>query len=218
MEQINEEKSKLENIKDILDNLQESILENHLIQDNKYLFAFNEQLYRVRMPSQKEKSIADVVKNKLYLELVKEGSNYTRKQLKLLLKEKQNIDIEELEKTRNKLQEDLKVLYYELAEKLSDNIEAIEQFQEKIIKLKYDLKSLCIEIATYLMPSIEDRLEKVYIEQLTFSCTERLIKEENQEDKWIKVWKSLEEYQNESSGLEDRSASGMIALLVQVNS
>jgi len=207
-----EEKSNLEKVQDIMTGLQSNILHTHLIEDNKYIFNYQTAVYRVRMPSQKEKSDAEIMRNKMQIKLLSEGTNLTRKQLIKLLKEKQNIDIAEMEERKKKLKEEIETSYYDLAQTLTNNEIQVNVYVEKIIGLKNQFQTLAIEISTWLMPSIEDRLEKEYLEYLTYLCTEKSI-----QDIWVNVWSTLEAYQNENTGLENLAAEGMIALMLHIN-
>lgn len=211
-----ETKLKLEQIKDILASLNDTILQSHLIQDNKYTFNFQDKLYRVKMPSQRDKVNANDIMNKLYMKLINENMKLpenerhkTRVQLKQALKDSGLIDIAQLEKNKADLYKELNNLYNELAQVLSENIETIKQYEQKIIPIRDEFQKVSITIANYLQASIEDRKEKVYYEYLTYTCTEYL-----ENNNWVKVWNQFEDYQNETSGLEDKAAEGMIALLM----
>jgi hypothetical protein len=214
--------NKLEEIHNIFSELDNQILNSELIQDNKLMFLFDEKIYRVRTPNQKEKVIADNERNKLYIRLVSENvtlpleqRHKTKDQLKEILKYT-NIDIDALEKEKEVILKEIRELYLELALKLSHQSNEIKFLQDKIKLSLEKLQKKAFEITTYLLPCIESRLEKEYVEFLAALCTEKVISEDNN-DKWVSVWSSLEEFQNENSGLENKAVEGMVKLLINAN-
>lgn len=202
-----------EKAKELLATLDSPYNDSSIIQDNKVLFINDGVLYRCRMPSQREKTLAEDKKNRLYGELLEVGGYKTRKQLKQLLKDKQDIDIDKLEVEKNLLQEEIKNgLYLSLATKGSDDTETIESIKQKINELRLKHMQLSLEISGHLSACIEDRLEKEYIEYITYLCTERV--DEKDETKSSKIWNSYDEFQNANTKVETKAIQHTVILLL----
>jgi hypothetical protein len=129
-----------------------------------------------------------------------------------LLKTKQNIDIEQLEVKKQKVQSDLQNLYLVLAPKLSNEVEVIDALKQKIVDIKKAYMQISLEIVNYLNPCIEDRLEKEYIEYLTYLCTETFA----EGDKWNKTWESYNDFQSKNSKLENKAVEHFVYLFVNI--
>ena len=91
MEEIDQEK--IEEIKDLLISYNSDFVNESLIKDNKCVFYYNDKIYRVRMPNQRQQSEADHEKYKLYGKLIKTQGYYLKNPLVKILKETQEIDI-----------------------------------------------------------------------------------------------------------------------------
>lgn len=212
MEEQNELSPVSEHIQSLLGTLESTLNDTSIIQDNKLNFIIEDSLYRCRMPNQREKTEAEDRKNRLYIKLLQEGGFLTRKQLKNLLKENQNIDIDKMEEEKYKLVTELQNLYLTLAPKLSSDIDAINSLKEKILNVKKAHMDISLEIVNYLSPCIEDRLEKEYIEYLTYLCTEKCVGN----DTWEKTWATYNDFQNQNSKLENKAVEHFVYLFVNV--
>jgi hypothetical protein len=202
-----------EKAKELLTTLEMPYNDSSLIQDNKILFTVDGALYRCRMPSQREKTLAEDKKNRIYGELLEKGGYKTRKQLKHLLKEHNNIDIDQLEAEKNLIQEEIKnSLYLSLATKTNDDIETIDSLKKKIEDLRLKHIQLALEISTHLCASIEDRLEKEFIEYIAFLCTEKA--DDKDADKWNSIWTSYDEFQNANTKVETKAIQHTVILLL----
>ncbi len=208
---ITPEKS-LQKIKDILDTMDVKIDNTSLIQDNKIIYKFNDKLYRCRMPSQRERAEAEDFKNKCQVRLMSEGGYKSRNQLRKILKENGTIDLDTLEAEKLKLQEDLKQVWLDMAVLLDEEQSAIDIMKAKAIAIENKHYDICIEVANYLSPSMEDRIEKEYVEYLTYFCTEKIKLDSS--DAFEPVWKSFKEFQDDTSYLPNKSVVILTHLLL----
>lgn len=201
----------VEKLQEILDTLDTDFSNPSIIQDNKFIFKLGDYLYRSRMPNQKERSEAEAIKDKLYGRLLQEGGYLTRKQLiKLLLK--QDIDVIDLQDKKIKLEDKLKDNYLELAMAVTGDDVVINKLKADITEIENKHMLLSLEISNFLSPSIEDRLEKDYIEYLTAICTEKL----TGKDDWSPAYTSFEEFQKGDTKLENKAVEAMAHLLVHI--
>lgn len=196
--------------KELLDILDNPLDNASLIQDNKIIFVLENYVYRCRMPNQKERTLALDKRDELKTQLLLKGTFLTKNQIKKLLKEKQNIDIDLLEQEKEKDINVLKNLYLELAILPSSQEEKIEKIKNQIQEAKLIYTKKIYEITEYLSGSIEDKLDKEYIEYLTYLCTEKNIKD----DVWGKIWDSYDDYQTKNTKLEIKSVEYMANLLI----
>lgn len=202
----------LDRIKELLETMEITINNTSLIQDNKIIFKFGEKLYRCRMPNQRERAEADDYKNRYYVKLISEGGYATRKQLKKILKDKNNIDIDILDGEKFILQTQIKEAYLDLAVLLTEQKEAIDNIKEKIKDLESKHFEICIEVSNYLSPSVEDRIEKEYIEYLTYMCTEKISLASP--DAWENLWISYKEFQDDTTKLPNKAVEILAYLIL----
>ena len=194
---------------DSIAELSKNNFDDSLIKDNKICFVIDEKLYRVRMPNQGEQSLTEHQRNLSQLEYMKTEGCITKSQLIAKLKENNVVDIESLEETRESLTKELKKFWFMLATKDSADKNKISEYSDKILKIQQTLQQLAMDIATYLSPSLESRLEKFYVEYLTSVCTE---KQEGNE--WKRIWNSLEEFNNADTVLTNKSVASLTWLLL----
>lgn len=164
-----------------------------LIQDNKLNFEHKGSLYRVRMPNQREYSLADSQKNALYGELIQIENMMTKPKLKKILKEKQNIDLDALQKEADDLEKEMYDVYISLSRKRDTETEAIEKYKKQIEDLMKKRRDLLMDIAGHYESTIESQIENRYMEFLTACCTEKYF-EEDQKGRWEKVWANFDKY------------------------
>lgn len=202
----------LTKIKDLLDSMDVRIDNTSLIQDNKIIYKFQEKLYRCRMPNQRERAEADDFKNKCQIRLMEAGGYKSRKQLRAILKENGMVDLDALEVEKLKLQEDLKQVWMDMAILLDEQSDAIAKIKEKAIDIENKHYDICIEISNYLSPSMEDRIEKEFVEYLTYICTEQIKLDSS--DLWEPVWKSYKEFQEDVTHLPNKAVLILTHLLL----
>jgi CRISPR/Cas system CSM-associated protein Csm2 small subunit len=200
------------NYQAVLEELDKEILNPELIQDNKLYFTVGEDMYRVSMPNQQELTIAEEKRNVYKIELLQKSGTITESKLKKLLKEKQDIDIEEMQKEADDLEKRVIDLYLSLARKRDSEVEDIKKIKEHIQEYLNQRKTIVLEIAEHLSPSIQVQSKNRYMECLTFLCTEKCIKVEKV-DTWEKSWKDFEDYQKDNSKVAMK-AIGMLTHLM----
>jgi hypothetical protein len=189
--------------------LSKNNFDTSLISDNKLCFVIDEALYRVRMPNQGEQSLTEHKRNLMQLEYLKQEGCITRNQLIAQLKNSGVVDIEQLEETRENLTKELKKFWFMLATKDSEDKNKITEYSETIGKIQEKLQNLAMDIATYLSPCLESRLEKFYIEFVTSVCTEQRIGEE-----WKRVWNSFDEFNNADTTISNKALANFTWLLL----
>jgi len=184
---------------------------SYMIQDNKLPFTYNKECYRVRMPSQGEKAEAEDYRSEKQIEFIQRPNCKTKTELRKILKENNVVDIDKLEAQSNHIKKQFKNLYLKLAPKFDEDREGIQSEIEKINELQEKLQEVSQEITKHLSPSLEDRLEGVYLEYLVYLCTEKLVEKE-----WVKVWNTFDEYKKDNSPLATRAVVCMTHLLFNV--
>jgi len=184
---------------------------SYMIQDNKLPFTYNKESYRARMPSQGEKAEAEDYRSEKQIEFIQRPNCKTKAELRKILKENNVVDIDKLEAQSSHIKKQFKNLYLKLAPKFDEDKEGIQTEIDKINELQNELQEVSQEITKHLAPSLEDRLEGVYLEYLVYSCTEKLVEQD-----WIKVWNTFEEYKKDNSLLATRAVVCMTHLLFNV--
>ncbi len=202
----------LEHIKQIIDSLDIKIDNTSLIQDNKIIFKFEDRLYRCRMPNQRERSQAEEQQEKCKTRLYKEGGYQNRNTLKKTLKDSGTVDIDVLEAEKLSLAQQLKDTWLDIAPLGDDQQEQINKLTLKFKELEDKHYNICIEISNYLSPCIEDRAEKVFVEYLTFSCTQGLKSGEG--DEWVSIWKSFSDFEKDDTYLPNKAVMILTHLIL----
>jgi hypothetical protein len=184
---------------------------SYMIQDNKLPFTYNKEFYRARMPSQGEKAEAEDYRSEKQIEFIQRPNCKTRSEIKKILKDNNVVDLDKLDAQCNTIKKQFKNIYLKLAPKYNEDAEGVQADVERIKELQNQLQEVTQEINKHLAPSLEDRLEGVYLEYLVYLCTEKL-KGENFE----RVWKNFEEYKIDNSPLATRAVVCMTNLLFNV--
>ncbi len=203
---------KLSQIKVLLQSLNTEQSAHSIIQDNKALFSYEEKNYRVRLPNQREQTLAEQIKGKLQIKLVQEEGNIDRKQLIKVLKEKQDIDILELEKTQEKIREELHNVFLELAVIDSIEVKKIEELTNKKQDIEMKFLEITIEISGHLEPCIQEITKAEYIRYLSYLCAEKQV----DKDTYEPVWKDYEEYGKDDTGLTYNVIASLNTLLLNI--
>ncbi len=210
--QMSEEK--LERIKQLLLELDSKSFDQAIIQDNKIIFPYKKGLYRCKMPNQKIQSICEDDKNKYQIKLLEEGGYKTKSQLKIILKEKQDIDIDILEKQREEIRTRLKDAFMDLAQTSGDNKSKLKERRDKVQKVREELIECIAEICECLAPSLEERVLKRYYEYATYLCTEK--QTPGEDEKWVKVWDSFEKFEEDETILAYKAVQYLRTLLMSI--
>jgi hypothetical protein len=182
-----------ETLKKAITELESLSFSPELIQDNKICFSYNNEIYRVRMPNQRELMEADRLKNEQQVLLLKQENTLTKKQLKNLLKDTNKADIDLLEKKLEELGNDLCEQYLLLAKVIDADTVTIKKYEDIIKEIKESRYTLLEEISNHLSPAIENQVEGFYMSYLTSVCTEKHKIVENKVE-WFSVWSSFDEY------------------------
>lgn len=199
-------------IKQALRDIQVTSANQAIIQDNKLLFLYNDKSYRVRMPNQEEQNKAEQEQNKLKINLYKDKGNVTRRQWIKILKESQDIDIEELTKEKEKFRQELQDVMLEEALISSDEKEKLQDSELKKLKIEEKFMTTVIEIAEALSPCIEEQAKMQYYRYLSYSCAEL----KNEKNEYISIWKSFDEFKKDDTGLSHKSIDAIQSLLLHI--
>jgi hypothetical protein len=202
---------------EVLRDIERELTDPSIIQDNKLIFKHMEAYYCVRMPNQLEEMMAQDEKNSLFGRLIQTDGYYMKKRLTQILKEKQGVDLDALEDKRYKINVKIQDYQMILAPKRTEETETVAELKAKIERLQEERKEVIIEINKYLSTSIEDQLEKTYVQVLTALCTEKLSIEDGQE-KWSKFWPTMDDFKKETKSILHKSVACMSYLLFNVRS
>jgi hypothetical protein len=203
---------KIVQIKNLLKEMDINQSNQSLIQDNKLIFTKDDKIYRCNMPNQIQQTEAEAKQNQLKVKLIQSDDTITRKRLIQVLKEKQNIDIIELEKNKEKLRKDLQDIYLDLAIVPSDNTEKIEEIRIKKNKIEEQFMEITIEIMELLSPCIEEQVKAIYYKYLAYACTEKQIKE----NEFKLIWIDYTEFEKDDTGLSYKAIEAIQTLLLNI--
>jgi hypothetical protein len=185
-------------VKEMEENFQLSKIEE-LIKDNAIQFDYNEKKYRVRLLGMSEKDELDSLRRKKFNSMLQEkdeqGNYVYLKEVALIkiLKERGDVDIEAIEDKINKLNAEAVNLQLRLGEAISknDNELVLNTYKDQIEEiLKHKIPTLRTEKNLWLGFSLENALLSFVSQVITYLSSEVL-----EEDKWVKVYKSFKEFQ-----------------------
>ena len=193
-------------LKEIQKEMQEKITENlveELIQNNEKEFKYKEETYRVRRPTFKERQEAYEMKNRRYLEMIREmdekGNSkwLSEADLKALYK-KRGTDLDALDNKVRSLEKKKNEYNMKLGKALEDKAidSELEVYKNEIDTINQEENYIILQKAQLLEYSIERQVFIYFYTYLTY-----LITEKKAEDKWLKVWASFEEFKNSSEDL-----------------
>jgi len=166
-----------------------------ILKDNKYDFSFEDKEYRVRLLNMAEKEELDALRRKKFGQLIQDKDILLEKDLIQIYKSR-NIDLEEMQNKIKKLS----------AEKMSNSLkqgEAISKkagesilknYTEKIETLSLQINILSVQIRNLLNYSLENQLANYVIKCLTY-----LALEIKKEDKYVKAFHSIEDFEKNAS-------------------
>ncbi len=210
MEQLSPEK--IAEIKNLLKEMNVNGANQSIIQDNKLIFTKDEKIYRCFMPSQIQQTEAEARQNALKVKLIQSDDTITRKRLIKVLKEKQDIDIVELEKDKEKVLQELKDVQLDLAMTLSDNPKKVQELSAKVLEIEEKFMDVTIEIMTFLSPCIEEQVKSSYYKYLAYTCTEKQIEGE----KFDKVWTDYSDFEKDNTGLSHHALGAIESLILNI--
>jgi len=199
--------------KEILTESISDLLKNNfndaIITDNKLCFIVDKDMYRVRMPNQGEQALVEHKRNLMQLEYGKQEGCVVKAKLIRDLKENNVVDIEQLNEEKEVLIKELKKYWFILATRDSEDEKKIAEYTEKINKIQNALQDVSVDISTYLIPCLQSRLEKFYLEYITVLCTEISV-----DNEWKRVWNTFEEFNLVDASLSNKAIANMTWLLL----
>lgn len=201
-------------LQEVLDELQKDFLNPELIQDNKTYFEDGGKKYRVRMPNQKEQSQANLHRDIKLGEFLTTKGLYRLSEWKKILKENQSIDVDKLQEEADKILKEIIQLHLTVSEKKDSEVETIDKLKQQRNELFLKRRKVIIEKAGWESPCIENKAQDEYYRFLTMLCTEIL--EDETTDKWIRVWKNYDEYENDISKLSTFACGKLSELIFSV--
>ena len=200
MDQIKKEALHNEEVKKILDEMQENYQIDKvqdLIKDNKIEFEFEEKQYRVRLLNSKEKDELDLIRRRRFGQLLKDKDILLEKDLIIAYQEK-GIDIKALDEEINHINNQISDQNYKLGEALAktpgDTI--LNTYKEEIIKLTYKLNELIIQRGHLLEYSLENHLQNYVAQAISYLCLDIKV-----EDKWIRAFGTLDNFMSQDDKL-----------------
>lgn len=157
--------------------------------DNSIVFPHNDKNYRVSRPTLKDKSKLRSARLKKLTELKKDPDILSEEDVKNELKGTEN-DFEDIEMQ-------MKVLYKQLEEMKKkaynsrDNEIALASIEAEADKIKKEFEILSFKKSCLLEGTLEKELHIFCLDYLTY-----LILEVEEEDNWVKVFSTYEEYES----------------------
>ena len=192
-----------------IDDIQE--IEN-LIVDNSVEFLFDSRTYRVRKPNRSERLDIKAMKNKKQNELFKDPANVTETELVDILLQRQNpIDIPQMRKNIHGIQQKIENLAIRLTESPIPNDR--QTLLEEIKALRFEQVTIQLEMSERLSSCIEKQLLDFLREYIVYVVLEKKV-----DEKWIKFFKSYEQFMGTNSEFEDKliyRATHYLAVLMQ---
>ena len=167
------------------------------ISDNKIEFEYNNNKYRVVQPSYKEKMEANKRRLEKQIAMLKEkdeNGNFkymSEKDLYLLYKER-GIDLQEYDRKIELLKNRELELSNQLGKALKEKEQGKEAIKKEIEEVRDRVKELIMDKTYFLEVSIEQQVNVFLYSYFTSIMTEVY-----KDNKWVKVWNSFDEYENE---------------------
>lgn len=184
-----------EEAKDIVAQLKEKhqleMLEEDL-KDNKAEFNYKDIEYRVRLFTRKDKEEIYLLNIKKYNQLLKDPDILKEADLYVVYKNK-GLDIAAIDSEIRRYQAEIMDLHLKLGKEEEDKSpeSVCKAYHDKIVTLQESLYVAIIKRAQLLNHSLENILEE-YISRISlFFSLEKL-----ENEKWIRAFKSLDEYDN----------------------
>lgn len=188
------EQTMLEKIKETI-NLDE--LEN-ILMNNEIKFNHKDKEYRVKKPTQKQKSDIYQSRVKKYTELIQDKGYMLEEDLKKQYKSR-GIDVDNIDKQILELERQKKDFKIKLGEALEKKLadKELEHLANKIEELKNSQHKLSMRRTTLLETSIEQQSILHGYSFLAYLLAEVNVAKNNEPEKWERVWESWKEYEEE---------------------
>jgi hypothetical protein len=162
-----------------------------LINDNKITFVYEDKEYRVRLLNLAEKEELDMLRRRKFGQLLKDKDILLEKDLIIQYKER-GINIEEIDEEVKKLHAEEVDLYMKLGESISknENETILKTYKDKIEELITKKQILETQKTLILALSLENTLLNYAAQVITY-----LSLEEKVENRWQRMFKTLEDFQ-----------------------
>lgn len=179
-----------------------------LLKNNILTFDHDGEKYRVKKPTFGQKKETYNRRNKMLLEYMRDSQYMYEKDLRVVLKETRNIDIDEIDNQYLTLQQKKEDAQLELGKLLDQKADEkkLNIYREEISKIEQKQQLLSFEKAQYLEMSIENQVETEIYLYLAYLLTERLVEESGKEEQWVKVWKTYDDFLNSYEELIDKAS------------
>ena len=200
MDQIKKEALHNEEVKKILDEMQENYQIDKvadLIRDNKIEFSYEDKEYRVRLLNSKEKDELDMIRRRRFGQLLKDKDILLEKDLIIAYQEK-GIDIKSIDEEINHINNQITDQNYKLGEALAktpgDTI--LNTYRKEIINLTYKLNEVIIQRGHLLEYSLENHLQNFVAQAISYLCLDVKV-----EDKWVRAFDKLDTFMEQDDRL-----------------
>ena len=200
MDQIKKEELHNEEVKKILDEMQESYQIDkvaELIKDNKIEFSYEDKEYRVRLLNSKEKDELDMIRRRRFGQLLKDKDILLEKDLIIAYQEK-GIDIKSIDEEINHINNQITDQNYKLGEALAKTPGDVilNTYKKEIINLTYKLHELTIQRGHLLEYSLENHLQNYVAQAISYLCLDVKV-----EDKWVRAFDKLDTFMEQDDRL-----------------
>jgi len=185
-------KTEAENIVSNMEKENELSRIEELIKDNKITFIYNEKKYRVRLLNSAEKEELDLLRRKKFGQLMKDKDIFLEKDLIIQYRER-GINIDELDDQIKKIIAEELTLQLNLGEAISknDNESVLKTYNDQIIELRMKKNIILTQKNLLLQFSLENALLNYVAQIITY-----LSLEHNIDNKWNRMFNTLEEFQS----------------------
>lgn len=187
----------IEHLKEKLKEIDANPFTEAVIKDNKIPFFHDMMMYRSLMPAQSDLMKAKDYEDETRIKLLRNKNSISRIELRKVLKENQNIDIEDLENKKQEVISQINEIYLSLARVNDLNTERIDELGNRIKILVDKFQDIGIEISNHMSFCIENKIEVAFIRYLTACCTEV----QDTEGNWDKVWDSFLTFEKDKTNL-----------------
>lgn len=192
MKQSKEEKKMLakEALKAI-DELEKTVQMEDIVKDNKIEFEVGKNLYRLRLPTNRENRLIDEARRKKYTEIIADDSYLFRKEWIKKYKNK-GIDIKKMDSDIKTYQGEIEKLMLRLAK--TEDTKSIGTLKDEILKVRDERNQIITEKTDLLSYSIEDSLA---IYSISYTCY--IVLEKKTDDKWAKYFETYEKFDDSTN-------------------
>jgi len=183
-----------------------------LLKTNEKIFEYNGVTYRVRKPNFKEKQEAYQKRIEKFTELLKNEKYSLEEDLKQSYK-KRGIDIDVISQEmydKIKKRDELMIQLGELIKNGAPDSD-LQKFKIEVQSLNTEIQLLSIRKTSLLEFSIENQV-LIY----TYSYLTLLLSEKKEGENWVRVWKTFDEFQSDTSAAVNR-LSYYVTLITSTN-